>query len=295
MKKGRIVKSISGFYYVEANEIVYQCRGRGVFRKQNRSPLVGDFVSFETDENNEGYIIDIKKRTNTLQRPPIANVDQALVVMSAKEPSFSPLLLDRFLVFLESKHIQPLIYITKVDLLVEDTLQAIKQWKERYERIGYVVKLLSIFNMKEESIENIHSHVKHKVSVITGQSGVGKSSLLNAIDQSLSIKTGAISKSLGRGKHTTRHVELLPIGEGLVADTPGFSVVNFDHIEAEELSNAFPEMRIRAPQCKFRGCLHMNEPQCAVKSAVEENVIDESRYKHYVAFMKEIQERKPRY
>ncbi|HLR14883.1 MAG TPA: ribosome small subunit-dependent GTPase A [Bacillota bacterium] len=295
MKKGRIVKAISGFYYVETDGIVYPCKGRGVFRKQNRSPLVGDFVSFEIDENEEGYIKDIEERTNTLQRPPIANIDQALVVMSAKEPSFSPLLLDRFLVFLESKHIQPLIYITKVDQLDKDMHQEIKQWKEKYERIGYDVLLLSIFEMNEETIEYIYSHFENKVSVITGQSGVGKSSLLNAIDESLSIKTDAISKSLGRGKHTTRHVELLTIGDGLVADTPGFSVVNFDDIEAEELSNAFPEMRIRAHQCKFRGCLHMNEPQCAVKQAVEIKDIEETRYKHYVAFMKEIQDRKPRY
>lgn len=295
MKKGRIVKALSGFYYVNSDGTVYQCRGRGVFRKQKRSPLVGDFVSFEIDENDEGYIKEIEKRANELQRPPIANIDQALVVTSTQEPAFSSLLLDRFLGFLESKFIKPVIYMTKKDLLTEIEREEVERWKSIYEEIGYEVLMVSTRDLTEDASQSIRAHFKNSVSVIIGQSGVGKSSLLNAIDDRLTIKTDEISKSLGRGKHTTRHVELLPIAGGLVADTPGFSVVQFDDIEANELSDAFPEIRLRSPECKFRGCLHMNEPQCAVKLAVEQNVIHEKRYKHYVEFLQEIQERKPRY
>ncbi len=295
MKKGRIVKAISGFYYVNSDGTVYQCRGRGVFRKQKRSPLVGDFVSFQIDENDEGYIKDIEKRANELQRPPIANIDQALVVTSTQEPAFSSLLLDRFLVFLESKFIKPIIYMTKKDLLTEVEREEVEQWKTIYEEIGYEVLMVSTLDLTEDASQSIRAHFKDSVSVIIGQSGVGKSSLLNAIDDTLTIKTDEISKSLGRGKHTTRHVELLPIAGGLVADTPGFSVVQFDGIEANELSDAFPEMRTRSPECKFRGCLHINEPQCAVKHAVEKNGIHKKRYEHYLEFIQEIQERKPRY
>lgn len=295
MKKGRIVKAISGFYYVNSDGTVYQCRGRGVFRKQKRSPLVGDFVSFQIDENDEGYIKDIEKRANELQRPPIANIDQALVVTSTQEPAFSSLLLDRFLVFLESKFIKPIIYMTKKDLLTEVEREEVEQWKTIYEEIGYEVLMVSTLDLTEDASQSIRAHFKDSVSVIIGQSGVGKSSLLNAIDDTLTIKTDEISKSLGRGKHTTRHVELLPIAGGLVADTPGFSVVQFDGIEANELSDAFPEMRTRSPECKFRGCLHINEPQCAVKHAVDKNGIHKKRYEHYLEFIQEIQERKPRY
>ncbi len=295
MKNGRIVKAISGFYYVEANGRIYQCRGRGVFRNQNRSPLVGDAVSFQVDENDEGYIIDIEQRTNVLDRPPIANIDQALIVTSAKQPSFSSLLLDRFLVFIESKRIKPIIYITKKDLLSHDELDELTGWKQMYEQIGYTVALLSAIELPEDDQEVVRSHVKGHVSAVMGQSGVGKSSLLNAIDDSLAIKTDEISKSLGRGKHTTRHVELISIAGGFVADTPGFSVVQFDEIEAEQLSSCFPEMDMRQQGCKFRGCLHINEPQCAIKQAVETGEIAQERYKHYLQFMEEIQERKPRY
>lgn len=295
MKTGRILKAISEFYYVESGGIVYQCKGRGVFRKQNRSPLVGDFVSFRIDENSEGYIDDIDKRTNELQRPPIANIDQALIVMSAREPTFSSLLLDRFLVFLEAKFITPIIYITKIDLLTQVELEDIRRWKSMYEEIGYQVVLLATLELTEDTTKMIQSHFKDKVSVITGQSGVGKSSLLNAMDLTLTIKTDKISKSLGRGKHTTRHVELLPIASGLVADTPGFSVVQFDALKTTELSDAFPEMRKRSNECKFRGCLHINEPHCAIKQAVKAEEISQTRYDHYVSFMKEIQDRKPRY
>lgn len=295
MKHGRIVKAISGFYYVESGGRVYQCKGRGVFRNQNRSPLVGDAVSFQVDENDEGYIIDIEKRTNVLHRPPIANIDQALIITSAKQPSFSSLLLDRFLVFIESKQINPLIYITKQDLLSDEELHDILKWKKIYEQIGYEVVLLSTVKLIDSVKEVIESNFKGHVSAVMGQSGVGKSSLLNAIDPTLTIKTDVISKSLGRGKHTTRHVELISIAGGFVADTPGFSVVQFDDIEAEDLSDCFPEMRKKQQGCKFRGCLHVNEPHCAIKQAVEEGRVASERYKHYLQFMEEIQERKPRY
>ncbi|SHF50430.1 ribosome small subunit-dependent GTPase A [Ornithinibacillus halophilus] len=293
MAEGRIIKALSGFYYVQSDNTTYQCKGRGVFRKNKITPLVGDFVTFDLDENDEGYIKDIKPRTSELVRPPIANIDQAIIVSSAKKPNFSTTLLDRFLVLIEAKDIDPIIVITKIDLLADEEVDKLKQYQKDYEEIGYTVKLVS--NKRGPELELIKPLFKDKVSVIAGQSGVGKSSLLNALNPSLLLETGAISKSLGRGKHTTRHVELIEVNEGLVADTPGFSALEFDEIELEHLPLCFPEMRARINDCKFRGCMHIKEPKCAVKAAVESGDITSYRYEHYVNFVEEIQSRKPRY
>lgn len=293
MREGRITKALSGFYYVQNEEGLYQCRGRGVFRKRKISPLVGDFVKFDYDSEDEGYILEIMDRKNELIRPPIANIDQAIIVSSAVMPDFSPLLLDRFLVLIEAKHIEPLILITKMDLANEESRARIEAYKEGYERIGYPVELIS--SKEPSQADHVIPYLKNKVSVVAGQSGVGKTSLLNALNEDLLLKTEKISKSLGRGKHTTRHVELIEMAGGLVADTPGFSSLDFQELEAETLSACFPEMERLTGHCKFRGCLHDKEPGCAVKSAVSDGEILPHRYEHYLRFLQEIQSRKPRY
>lgn len=294
MPEGKIIKALSGFYYVLDGDQIIQCRGRGVFRKNKITPLVGDDVVYQADNDKEGYILEIKDRFNELVRPPISNVDQAVLVFSAKEPTFSTSLLDRFLVLVEAGGIRPIICITKMDLVDDDALkERIHQYAEDYRNIGYSVYTTSMKN--GSGIEDIVSHFQDKITVFAGQSGVGKSSLLNAISPDLELKTAGISAHLGRGKHTTRHVELIDINGGLVADTPGFSSLEFAGIEAEDLGSAFLEISEKSTECKFRGCLHMKEPNCAVKRAVENGEIAQYRYDHYVEFLTEIKDRKPRY
>ncbi|MER1246382.1 ribosome small subunit-dependent GTPase A [Bacillus sp. C10(2022)] len=294
MPEGKIIKALSGFYYVLDGDQVIQCRGRGVFRKNKVIPLVGDDVVYQADNDKEGYILEIKDRFNELVRPPISNVDQAVLVFSAKEPTFSTSLLDRFLVLVEAGDIRPIICITKMDLVDDDALkEQIHQYAEDYRNIGYSVYLTSMKSGR--GIEDIIPHFQDKITVFAGQSGVGKSSLLNAISPDLELKTAGISAHLGRGKHTTRHVELIDINGGLVADTPGFSSLEFAGIEAEDLGQTFLEIGEKSAECKFRGCLHIKEPNCAVKRAVENGEIAQYRYNHYVEFLTEIIDRKPRY
>ncbi|PTY83268.1 ribosome small subunit-dependent GTPase A, partial [Heyndrickxia sporothermodurans] len=248
----------------------------------------------QAENNREGYIMEVKERINELIRPPIANVDQAILIFSAKEPDFSSTLLDRFLVIIESNDINPIICLTKLDLLTDEEKTHLMNFVNDYEKIGYQIILSS--SKTKEGINELLPYLDGKISVFAGQSGVGKSSLLNAINPELALKTSHISSHLGRGKHTTRHVELIEINNsGLVADTPGFSALEFDELEAENLSNCFPEMAQRSSECKFRGCLHVNEPKCAIKNALENNEIADYRYHHYLQFLQEIRERKPRY
>jgi ribosome biogenesis GTPase / thiamine phosphate phosphatase len=293
MPEGKIVKALSGFYYVLHEGELVQCRGRGVFRKNKITPLVGDEVIYQAENAREGYIMEVKARKNELVRPPIANVDQAILVFSAVEPDFSTVLLDRFLVLVEFNHIQPLICITKIDLVDKEQIQAIIKYADQYRDVGYEVILTS--SETEMGIQALTPHVDNKISVFAGQSGVGKSSLLNVLRPDLELKTNDISTHLGRGKHTTRHVELIGIGNGLIADTPGFSSLEFTNIEVEDLSSCFPEIASCGENCKFRGCLHISEPKCAVKTAVESGEITNYRYEHYVEFLQEIKDRKPRY
>lgn len=293
MADGRIIKALSGFYYVQSSGQIYQCRGRGLFRNKKISPLVGDFVVFDISGPEEGYITEIKPRENELVRPPVANIDQAIIVSSATKPDFSTKLLDRFLVLIESKQIRPVIFITKMDTLAPEEIKEMKAFQNSYQQVGYEVELLS--SKQPDLLPEMRSHFKDRVTVFAGQSGVGKSSLLNALNPSLLLKTAEISKSLGRGKHTTRHVELVRVYDGWVADTPGFSALEFGDLNSEELPDCFPEMEERKGACKFRGCLHYKEPKCAVKQAVEDGEIPRFRYEHYLHFLEEIQMRKPRY
>jgi len=293
MPEGKIVKALSGFYYVLHNDHLIQCRGRGVFRKNKITPLVGDEVVFQAENDLEGYILEVKTRKNELVRPPIANVDQAILVFSAVEPDFSTVLLDRFLVLVEFNHIEPLICITKMDLTDHEERNKIIGYADQYRAAGYGVILTS--SETEAGIELLNPHIESKISVFAGQSGVGKSSLLNVLRPDLDLKTNDISSHLGRGKHTTRHVELIKVGNGLIADTPGFSSLEFTNIEVEDLTYCFPEIQKASENCKFRGCQHLTEPKCGVKSAVESGDIPSYRYQHYMDFLQEIKDRKPRY
>ncbi|MEQ2526440.1 ribosome small subunit-dependent GTPase A [Bacillaceae bacterium CLA-AA-H227] len=294
MPEGKIIKALAGFYYVLTDENrVIQCRGRGVFRKNKVSPLVGDEVVFQAENDREGYILEIKDRKNELVRPPIANVDQAILIFSAVEPDFSTTLLDRFLVLIEFNRIRPIICVSKIDLTSEEERNRIEVYAADYEKAGYKVILTS--SVTEDGIKQLLPLLEGGISVFAGQSGVGKSSLLNVLKPDLELETNEISTHLGRGKHTTRHVELIEIGAGLVADTPGFSSLEFTELEVEDLNYCFPDIEETSEKCKFRGCLHMQEPKCAVKQAVEDGEIPQYRYEHYKVFLQEIKDRKPRY
>ena len=281
MQSGRIIKALSGFYYVESEEKIYQCRARGKFRKNDQTPLVGDFCEFSIENEVEGYILKLLPRKNALVRPPICNVDQALLVFSAKEPDLNTLLLNRFLILIEHLHIEPLICISKMDLAVQ---KDVHQLMFPYESAGYRVYYVSA--QENQGIEEIKHLFQNKVTVITGQSGVGKSSLLNALDIHLNIETNEISKALGRGKHTTRHVELLKMYGGYVADTPGFSSLELT-MEPIEIAHSYHDFEELSQLCKFRGCLHDSEPYCAVKEAVTDGKISQERYEDYLSFLKE--------
>ena len=281
MQKGQIIKALAGFYYVKSQGQVYQCRARGKFRKDSLKPLVGDYCEFSIENQTEGYILSLLPRKNSLIRPPICNVDQALLVFFFLLPDMNLLLLDRFLILIEHLQIQPIICISKMDLVASSLIY--HQMKP-YEDAGYQV--LYVSSKQEQGIEAVKNIFKDKVTVVTGQSGVGKSSLLNALDIHLQIDTNEISKALGRGKHTTRHVELIEMYGGYVADTPGFSSLELN-IEPVDLAISYHDFHEFSKQCKFRGCLHESEPHCAVKNAVEQGKISSQRYEHYLMFLKE--------
>ncbi|MGM0126219.1 ribosome small subunit-dependent GTPase A [Enterococcus sp. AZ194] len=280
---------MSGFYYIYSEGQTYQTRARGNFRNRKITPLVGDEVIFESSNLTDGYLLEILPRENELVRPPVANVDQGVVVTSLVEPNFSYNLLDRFLVTLENKGIEPIIYLSKTDLDPRNPL--INEVKQVYEAIGYTV----IIPKEDQGIVELEQQFPQKLSVFMGQSGAGKSTLLNRIAPHLDLETAEISDSLGRGKHTTRHVELLPIYEGLVADTPGFSAIDFLEIQAVDLPKEFPEFVEAAALCKFRECMHDKEPSCEVKRRVETKEIAQSRYDNYKQFLEEIENKRPIY
>lgn len=290
MPKGKIIRALSGFYDVQTDQGLFRCKARGKFRKFDFKPLVGDNVEFQIENNDEGYIMHIEKRQNELIRPPICNIDQAIIVVSAREPDFSSLLLDKFLMQVEQKNIYPIICITKMDLVEED--DEIFDIIEKYRQSGYEIYCLSSKN--NSGLEQIKQIFKNKESVITGQSGVGKSSLLNALNINLNLETNIISKALGRGKHTTRHVELVSVLDGLVADTPGFSSLELT-MSAVEAAQSYHDFKELSKECKFRGCLHDSEPGCAIKEAVLNGQIPQQRYDNYLIFLNEIKNRKEKY
>lgn len=289
--KGQIIKALSGFYYVKSEDdsAIYQCRARGNFRKKGITPYVGDFVTFQIENENDGYILEIHERKNALVRPSVANVDRVIIVMSAKEPEFSLNLVDKFITIIESYDVEPVLLVTKKDLLNEQEISFITTQLDYYERIGYTVMFVS--NLEQQNFNDL---VKG-ITVLAGQSGVGKSSFINALIPDVNLNTGVISNALNRGKHTTRHVELIPLDYGYIADTPGFSSLDLDNLDRNTLKYCFIEFAERANECKFRECMHINEPGCAIKAGVENGEILETRYLHYQQMLNEIDTRKVRY
>lgn len=289
MQQGIIQQSLSGFFDVLCDGEVYRTRGRGNFRKRGIKPIVGDYAEFE-----DGYLLKILPRKNQLRRPPVANVEMAVVVTAAKQPKFSSNLLDRQLIALEKQNIDPVIYFSKTDLLNDDEWQALKPVIEGYRRLGYPV-IAERQPFAKRSLQQLQAHLADHVVTMMGQTGAGKSTLLNHLAPELNLATGEVSQALKRGRHTTRKVSLMPVGHALIADTPGFSSYEDFDMDVAELPKLFPEMRELAPQCKFRGCLHLKEPGCAVKNAVDHGTIMKSRYDNYVQFNELIVNQKPNY
>lgn len=270
--KGTIIKGIGGFYYVKASGNVYECKARGVFRKQRITPMIGDRVQIETD-GEKGSIVDIFYRTSYLVRPPVANIDTMLLVIAAASPEPNLFLIDKMLVNAEINNIQPVLCINKTDITKRDDLQAI------YEKAGY--KLFFVSAEENTGTEELQDFLRGKTTAFAGLSGVGKSSLLSIITEDM-LETGSVSEKIQRGRHTTRHVELFELkGGGFVLDTPGFSSLEVEGIKADELWQYFPEMRGCENKCRFRGCSHINEPDCAVKDRLKSGEIAPERYESY--------------
>lgn len=285
MINGIIIKGIGGFYYVKTESEIIECRARGVFREENLTPLVGDRVRIRiSDEDNTGYIEEIYPRTSQLLRPPVANITQAIIIMSIKKPDINTWLLDRFLIMAEHEDLEIIICINKSDLMPERALEL----KRMYEDIGYKVIVTSVIDGL--GIDELKNTLNDNISVFAGPSGAGKSSLLNAISENFKLETGSVSIKTKRGKHTTRHVELLELHENaFVLDSPGFSSLNIDFIEEEaQLKNYFREIYRYGDKCRFMSCLHGNEPDCEVKKQVEEGNISKERYENYLLFLEEI-------
>lgn len=291
MNKGLIICIISGEYTLfdlDTKEIII-AKPRGVFRIKNLIPKVGDYVTYDKTKDN-ATITTISKRKNDLTRPVICNIDQAFIIFSVKEPDLNLNLLDRFLAVTEYTSIKPVIVFNKMDLVTDSIeLTNLNEIIEYYHSLGYLVKRTSA---KEKLIDQLDTMLTDKISVFTGQSGVGKSSLLNVIDCDLSLKTDQISQALGRGKHTTRHVELIHYKNGWVADTPGFGIMDFDEMTEVDLSHSFVEFFDASRMCKYNGCLHLNEPHCEVKIRVNEKKIRPSRYENYQLFIQEIKDKR---
>ena len=294
MINGKIIKGIGGFYYVDTENGLYECRARGIFRKNKITPLVGDRVSISVvdEENKKGVVEEIEKRDTELVRPPIANVDKALIVFAIKNPSPNLSLLDRFIVLAEKENLEIVIVFTKVDLDTDGEL--LGELKDIYEVSGY--KVISVSNKLKLNIDKIKEELKENTVVFAGPSGVGKSSLLNEVDKNFELKTGEVSDKIKRGKHTTRHAELLKLEcGGMVADTPGFSSLTLDDTDESELKEYFIEFD-KYDDCRFGSrCIHENEPSCAVKEAVENGEISKKRYESYIQLLNEIRSEKRRY
>lgn len=274
MMNGIITKSISDLYTVKVKNEYIDCKARGVFRNKNITPLVGDKVEIDYDKK---IITKIDKRKNSLVRPPLANVDQVVIVTSVKKPDFSDNLLDKMITMLEYNNINPIICFTKIDLCNKKEKQEIKKIMKYYKSIGYKILL----NAQTRKIKKIF---KNKLTVFAGQSGAGKSTLLNKLDKKLMLKTSEISNALNRGKHTTRHVELFEIYNGMVADTPGFSSFDLKNIPKEELQNLFIDIKKYKNNCEYQDCSHIGEKECNIKKMVNMGKILESRYNNYKKF-----------
>ena len=291
--QGKIIKGIAGFYYIYAeNDEIYECKAKGIFRKDKQKPLVGDNVEIEVldEQEKEGSVTAILPRKNSLIRPAVANVDQAFVIFAMENPKPNFMLLDRFLIMMEKENVPAVICFNKKDLAKQEELDLLY---ETYKSCGYDVIFSSTFN--GEGLDEIREILKGKTTVVAGPSGVGKSSITNALQENVQMETGEISKKLKRGKHTTRHSQVIPVGhDTYLMDTPGFSSLFVERMEKEELRFHYPEFAEYEGKCRFQGCVHVHEPECAVKQAVEEGKIHRQRYENYVSFYEELKEQEKR-
>lgn len=291
MMQGKIIKGIAGFYYVHVvHSGIYECKAKGIFRNKKVKPLVGDNVEIDIiDEiNHIGNIIEIAERTNELIRPAVANINQSLVVFAVMKPNPNINLLDRFLVMMERQNIPVIICFNKTDLANEDDIISLK---DIYVSAGYHVIFTSTIN--GNGVDDVKRMLKGKTTALAGPSGVGKSSMLNAIIPDANSETGGISEKIGRGKNTTRHTEIFNLEDDTyIMDTPGFTSLYSNDFEKEFLKDYFPEFREYEGKCRFSGCVHENEPDCAVKEALNAGIINKSRYDNYLIMLDEIKNRK---
>lgn len=283
--KGIIIKGIGGFYYVEAANTIYECKARGLFRREGLTPLVGDKVSIELDDNQKGTISDIEERRNFLVRPPVANIDRLFIVASTAEPRPSALIIDKLTAMAENKNIEPIIVITKSDIKAADELAGM------YKHSG--IEVYTVCSVSGEGTQEVRAALEGHISAFAGNSGVGKSTLLNALDENLHLQTGEISDKLGRGRHTTRHVELFKTCGGYVADTPGFASLVLEEsefISKDELPFCFREFVPFLGTCKYSTCTHVNDKGCKIVEAVNNGTIDASRHDSYVMMYNEVKD-----
>lgn len=283
---GTIIKGIGGFYYVEAADEIYECKARGVFRKEKLSPLVGDKVTISINENAENTIDEVMPRKNALTRPPVVNIDNLIIVVSTVEPKPSTLVIDKLIAVAEHKNIEPIIVITKSDL------SSAQEIFDIYTLAGF--KTIIVSNETKDGVDEVKAVLNDKISALTGNSGVGKTSLLNNLDETLALKTAQISKKLGRGRHTTRQAELYRVCDGFVVDTPGFSSFEIDKsdiILKDELAYCFRDFSDYIEKCKFYpSCTHTADKGCAVVEAVNEGKISKSRHNSYVQLYNEVKD-----
>ena len=289
--QGKIIKGIAGFYYIYAEDgNIYECKAKGIFRKDNFKPLVGDNVEITVlnEEEKEGSVTSILPRRNSLIRPAVANVDQAFLIFAMENTKPNFLLLDRFLIMMEQQEIPVVICFNKKDVGEKEEMEKLY---EIYTGCGYRVVLSSTY--EGEGMDEIHEILKGKTTVVAGPSGVGKSSITNCMQGEVQMETGEISKKLKRGKHTTRHSQVIPVEKNtFLVDTPGFSSLYLTDMKEEELRDYFPEFVMYEPQCRFQGCMHIHEPGCAVKKALSEGKISQQRYDNYLALYEELKEKR---
>lgn len=287
--QGKIVKGISGFYYVHVVESgIYECKAKGAFRNQNIKPLVGDDVTIAVidEEKKKGNIECILPRKNELIRPAVANIDLALIIFAAAKPQPNFNLLDRFLIMMEYQKVPVVICFNKQDLVSEEELAQIASV---YENCGYTVMYTSA--SENQGVEELKELLAGKTTAVAGPSGVGKSSLINCLQPNIQMETGSISKKIERGKHTTRHSEIIPIsGDTYIMDTPGFSTLYIPGFEKEDLQQFYPEFVEYEPYCRFKGCSHISEPDCGVKEAIVEGKISKLRYENYKLLYQELKD-----
>ena len=289
--QGKIIKGIAGFYYIYAEDgNIYECKAKGIFRKDNFKPLVGDNVEITVlnEEEKEGSVTSILPRRNSLIRPAVANVDQAFLIFAMENPKHNFLLLDRFMIMMKQQEIPAVICFNKKDVGEKKEMEKLY---EIYTGCGYRVVLSSTY--EGEGMDEIHEILKGKTTVVAGPSGVGKSSITNCMQGEVQMETGEISKKLKRGKHTTRHSQVIPVEKNtFLVDTPGFSSLYLTDMKEEELRDYFPEFVMYEPQCRFQGCMHIHEPGCAVKKALSEGKISQQRYDNYLALYEELKEKR---